>query len=90
MALGIILAYISISTHTQLLLPLTAITLVLDVLSVIFQVASIQLFNKKIFKFSPVHHHFQLCGYSDKTIVIMFSIVTIIGSILFLFTFYYL
>ena len=50
----------------------------LETLSVILQVASFKLTGKRIFKMSPIHHHFEMCGYSEKKIVLIFSVATII------------
>lgn len=45
-------------------------------LSVIMQVTSFKLTGKRIFKMSPIHHHFEMCGWSEKKIVIVFTLVT--------------
>ncbi|MBP3337219.1 MAG: phospho-N-acetylmuramoyl-pentapeptide-transferase [Clostridia bacterium] len=50
----------------------------LETLSVILQVASFKLTGKRIFKMSPIHHHFEMCGFSEKKIVFIFSVATII------------
>ena len=47
-----------------------------ETLSVILQVASFKLTGKRIFKMSPVHHHFEMCGMNEKQIVLMFSLAT--------------
>lgn len=49
-------------------------------LSVILQVLSVKLTGKRIFKMSPIHHHFELCGWSEVKIGAVFSIVTAIMS----------
>ncbi len=46
-----------------------------ETLSVILQVASFKLTGKRIFKMSPIHHHFEMCGMNEKQIVLMFSLV---------------
>ena len=50
---------------------------VLETLSVIMQVTSFKLTGKRIFKMSPIHHHFEMCGWSEKRIVITASCVTL-------------
>lgn len=45
-----------------------------ETLSVILQVASFKLTGKRIFKMSPIHHHFEMCGMNEKQIVLMFSL----------------
>ena len=47
-----------------------------EALSVILQVISFQTTGKRLFKMSPIHHHFELCGWSEMKIVAVFSIVT--------------
>ena len=52
---------------------------VVEALSVILQVISFQTTGKRIFKMSPIHHHFEMCGWSEKKIVGVFSLVTVLG-----------
>lgn len=49
-----------------------------EALSVILQVISYKTTGKRIFKMSPVHHHFEMCGWSENKIVIVFSIVAVL------------
>ena len=51
---------------------------VLETLSVILQVASFKLTGKRIFKMSPIHHHFEMCGWNENRIVLTASLVSII------------
>ncbi len=55
---------------------------VLETLSVILQVASFKLTGKRIFKMSPIHHHFEKCGWSEVKIVSIFSAVTLVCCVL--------
>ena len=48
---------------------------VAESLSVIIQVASFKLTGKRVFKMSPIHHHFEMCGWSEVKIVTVFSVV---------------
>ena len=50
---------------------------VIETLSVIIQVTSFKLTGKRIFKMSPIHHHFEMCGWSEVRIVCLFSLVTL-------------
>ena len=53
-----------------------------EVVSVILQVGSYKLRNgKRIFKMAPIHHHFELSGWSEVKVVAMFSLVTLIGAL---------
>ncbi|MBE5039960.1 phospho-N-acetylmuramoyl-pentapeptide-transferase [Ructibacterium gallinarum] len=49
---------------------------VIESLSVIMQVTSYKLTGKRIFKMSPIHHHFEMCGWSEKKIVAVFTLIT--------------
>ncbi len=49
----------------------------LEVISVMLQVGSFKLRNKRIFKMAPIHHHFEKCGWKENKIVIVFSAITV-------------
>ena len=51
---------------------------VIEVMSDIIQVTSFKLTHKRVFKMAPIHHHFELCGWSETRVVAVFSIVTAI------------
>ena len=53
-----------------------------ETLSVILQVASFKLTGKRIFKMSPIHHHFEMCGMNEKQIVLLFSLTATILCLL--------
>lgn len=69
-------------THQHLLLALIAIVYICEALSVVLQVISFKTTGKRIFKMSPIHHHFEMCGFSEYKIVITFSAVGLICGIL--------
>ncbi len=54
----------------------------LETLSVIIQVVSFKTTGKRVFKMSPLHHHFEMCGYKEKKIVLMFSGLTLVLCII--------
>ena len=54
----------------------------IETLSVIIQVTSFKLTGKRVFKMSPIHHHFEMCGYSETKIVLLFSVTTLILCII--------
>ena len=64
---------------SPLLIILMGIVWLLEGLSVMLQVFSFKVFGKRIFKMTPIHHHFEMCGWSEFTIVGVFSLVTAIG-----------
>ncbi|MDI7741570.1 phospho-N-acetylmuramoyl-pentapeptide-transferase [Lysinibacillus fusiformis] len=72
LALGGALALVSILVKEELLLLLIGLVFVIETLSVILQVASFKLRGKRIFKMSPIHHHFELSGWSERKVVGVF------------------
>ncbi|MBE7026401.1 MAG: phospho-N-acetylmuramoyl-pentapeptide-transferase [Ruminococcaceae bacterium] len=79
--LGGALAAASIVLKMPLILVIAGIIYVVEALSVMLQVASFKLTGKRIFKMSPIHHHFEMCGWNEVKIVTVFSIVTILFCI---------
>lgn len=72
LALGGMLATVSIMLNESLLLLIIGIVFVIETASVILQVASFKLTGKRIFKMTPIHHHFELIGWSEWKIAIVF------------------
>ncbi len=54
----------------------------IETLSVIIQVTSFKLTGKRVFKMSPIHHHFEMCGFSEVKIVLLFSGATVVLCVL--------
>ena len=81
LALGGLLGTLAVIGRCELLLALFGGIFVIETLSVILQVTSFKLTGKRIFKMSPIHHHFELCGHSEVRIVKEFTIVSLILSI---------
>ena len=75
LALGAALAGLAILTRTELLLGILGGLFVLITLSVIIQVVSFRLTGKRVFRIAPVHHHFELVGWAEVTIVTRFWII---------------
>jgi phospho-N-acetylmuramoyl-pentapeptide-transferase len=82
LALGGALASVVIFTKTELFLLIVGGVFVIDTLSVILQVVSVKLRGKIIFKMSPIHHHFELCGWKEPKIIIRFWVAGIILAII--------
>ena len=80
LALGGMLAAISILLHQEWTLLLIGLVYVLETARVIIQVASFKLTGKRVFKMSPIHHHFELSGWSEWKIDIVFWIVGLVMS----------
>ncbi|KTT79777.1 MULTISPECIES: phospho-N-acetylmuramoyl-pentapeptide-transferase [Mammaliicoccus] len=72
LALGGIFATISIMLNQEITLLLIGLVFVIETLSVMLQVTSFKLTGKRIFKMSPLHHHFELVGWSEWKIVLVF------------------
>ena len=69
------IAALAVLSHTQLLLPLLAGLFVLITLSVIAQVGSFKLTGKRVLRMAPLHHHFELLGWHEVTIVVRFWLI---------------
>ncbi len=80
LALGGLLGSLAVIGRFELLLAVFGGVFVMETLSVMIQVTSYKLTGKRVFKMSPIHHHFELCGHSEKRIVIEFAIVSFILS----------
>ncbi|MBR5277851.1 MAG: phospho-N-acetylmuramoyl-pentapeptide-transferase [Clostridia bacterium] len=78
---GFIVGAIMLTNNEFLLIPVGCIW-ILEGLSVIIQVTSFKLTKKRVFKMSPIHHHFEKCGWSEVKIVAVFSFITVIFSAL--------
>lgn len=81
LALGGAFAAAGILTHTELLLAVIGLVFVCEALSVILQVISFKSTGKRIFRMSPIHHHFELGGWSEWKVVGVFWTVGLIMSI---------
>ena len=89
LALGGLLATISIMGKFELWLIPIAILFILETLSVMIQVTSFKLTGKRVFKMSPIHHHFELSGWGENKIVAVFTLVTLISSTLAVAVYYF-
>lgn len=76
--LGGAIAGIALYLKIPLLLIIIAIIPVIETASVIIQVAYYKKTGKRVFKMAPIHHHFELCGWKENTIVSIFSLITLI------------
>ena len=81
MAMGGALGTTAVLVKQEFLLVIVGGLFVVEVLSVILQVGSFRLRGKRIFKMSPIHHHFELAGWNETKVVIRFWIVAIIFSL---------
>jgi phospho-N-acetylmuramoyl-pentapeptide-transferase len=77
LGLGGAIAGLAIMTKTEVLLILLGGIFVIEALSVVIQVFSFQTFRKRVFLMAPIHHHFELKGWSETKIILRFWIVAV-------------
>jgi phospho-N-acetylmuramoyl-pentapeptide-transferase len=75
LAIGGVLAGLAIMTETQLLLLILGGLYVLETTSVIIQVVAFRSTGRRVFRMAPVHHHFELGGWPEFTVIVRFWIV---------------
>ena len=76
LALGGLMGALAIVTNTQLLLVVLGGLFVIETTSVIVQVIAFRGFGTRVFRMSPIHHHFELAGWPEFTVIVRFWIVT--------------
>lgn len=82
MFLGGMVVGLAFGVGMPLILAFVGIIYICESMSVVLQVISFKSTGKRIFKMSPIHHHFEMSGYPEVKIVFAFSLVTAVGSIL--------
>ncbi len=78
LSLGAVLATMAILLRLEIVYAIMGGVFVIEALSVILQVASYKLFKRRIFKMSPIHHHFELMGWPEPKIIVRFWIITFV------------
>ena len=81
LALGGALGTVAVLIKQELLLPLVGGVFVIEALSVIIQVVSFRLTGRRVFKMAPLHHHFELIGWSEPKIISRFLIVSVVFAL---------
>ena len=82
LALGGAIAAMAILTKQELLLPLVAGLFALVAASVVIQVASYKLTGKRVFRMAPLHHHFELMGWSETKVTMRFWIIALLLALM--------
>lgn len=82
LALGGLLGTLAVMGKFEFYLLILAGVFVIETLSVIIQVISFKTTGKRVFKMSPIHHHFELCGWSEERIVAAFASMSFVFSML--------
>ena len=80
--LGGVISGIALYLKMPIILLIVAIIPVIETLSVIIQVLCFKKTGKRVFKMAPIHHHFELSGWKENQIVVVFSIITLIACII--------
>ncbi|HEX6870921.1 MAG TPA: phospho-N-acetylmuramoyl-pentapeptide-transferase [Micromonosporaceae bacterium] len=79
LALGGLVAGLAFATRTVLLLPIVTLLFTLITITWVIQIGSFQLWHRRVFRMVPLHHHFELAGWSEVNIVIRFWIIAGLG-----------
>jgi len=82
LALGGAIATMAILTKQELLLPIVAGLFVMEAGSVVIQVASFKMTGKRVFRMAPLHHHFELLGWTETKVTVRFWIIAFLFSLL--------
>lgn len=80
--LGGAISVVAVGLGMPLILIICGFVYLFETLSVIMQVTSFKLTGKRIFKMSPIHHHFEMCGWREVKIVSVFTLVTLVLCII--------
>ena len=78
LSLGAAIGTIAVMVRQEVILVIMGGVFVMETLSVIIQVVSFKLRGKRVFKMSPIHHHFELSGWAEPKIIVRFWIITLI------------
>ena len=78
LSLGAVLATIAILLRLEIVYAIMGGVFVVEALSVMVQVTSYKMFGKRVFKMSPIHHHFELKGWPEPKIIVRFWIITFV------------
>ena len=81
LALGGAIGTVAVLIKQELLLPFIGGVFVIEALSVILQVGSYKLRKKRIFKMAPLHHHFELLGWSESKIIVRFWVASLVFAL---------
>jgi phospho-N-acetylmuramoyl-pentapeptide-transferase len=78
LALGGLLGTVAVATKHEIVLAIVGGLFVLEIMSVIIQVASFKLTGKRVFRMAPIHHHFEQKGWKEPQVVIRFWIISVV------------
>ncbi|MCB0964619.1 MAG: phospho-N-acetylmuramoyl-pentapeptide-transferase, partial [Acidimicrobiales bacterium] len=75
LAIGAALAGLALTLNTILLLPIIGALFVVEAVSVIVQVFSFRVFGRRVFRMAPIHHHYELRGWPETTVIVRFWMI---------------
>lgn len=82
LAIGGAIGTVAVLSKQEIVLLLVGGLFVLEAMSVIIQVTSFKLTGRRVFRMAPLHHHFELAGWSEPKIIVRFWIMAILCSLL--------
>ena len=88
LALGGLIAGLSIASHTEILVIILGLTFVVEIVSVAIQIFTFRTIGYRFFRMTPLHHHFELCGWAESRFTISLWLITVLFSIFGLVLFY--
>ncbi len=88
LGIGAAMATVALLENIDLLLPIVAGLFVVETVSVILQVASFRIVGRRVFRMAPIHHHFELLGWPETTVIIRFWILAAASTAIALGIFY--
>jgi len=86
LSIGAFIGYMGILAKSEILLILIGVVFVIETVSVILQVGSYKLRQKRIFLMAPIHHHFEMKNWAENKIIVRFWMIAIIANLLALIT----
>jgi phospho-N-acetylmuramoyl-pentapeptide-transferase len=81
LALGGALGTVALLIKQELLLPIVGAVFLIEMISVVVQVGSFKLTGQRVFKMAPIHHHFELVGWSEPKIISRFLIAAVVFAL---------
>jgi phospho-N-acetylmuramoyl-pentapeptide-transferase len=88
LALGGVIAGLSVTTRTEILAGVLGALFVAEIISVVIQILAFRTTGRRVFRMAPFHHHFELAGWAETTVIVRFWLLTAIGCGLGLLLFY--
>lgn len=82
LSVGAFLGYLALISKNEILLLLIGFVFVLETISVILQVGSFKMFQKRVFKMAPIHHHFEKIGWVENKIIVRFWLIALLTNLL--------